>query len=332
MRFHLPALPGRSLDPDENPACAYSQKVRRFRLMMAERGHECFTYEVDGPELPFEPGLWEAANQDQAQRIAANMEDRDFLCVIGGACQESISAALPQLMTVEYGVGYGGVYSKYRVFESYAWMHQVYGHLYGTHAADGRFFDAVIPNYFDPDDFPAGSGGDYLLYVGRLIERKGVLLAADVAREVGLPLVLAGEGATIPDYGERIGLVGPELRASLMGGALALIAPTLYVEPFGGVVAEAQMCGTPTITTDWGAFTETVTNGVSGYRCRTFAEFVGAVGQVGDLDRSTIREGALRRWSMDVIAEQYEEYFERLGTLWGEGFYEREPKALEVGI
>jgi len=43
----------------------------------------------------------------------------------------------------------------------------------------------------------------------------------------------------------------PKERAELMGGAIAVIAPSMFPEPFCLVVIEAQMCGTPTITTDW---------------------------------------------------------------------------------
>jgi glycosyltransferase involved in cell wall biosynthesis len=108
-----------------------------------------------------------------------------------------------------------------------------------------------------------------------------------------------------------------------MGGATALFAPTLYIEPFGNVVIEAQTCGTPTITTDWGAFTETNINGVTGYRCRNAMEFAAATEWVKDLDPVAIHKRAVSLYSLDAIAPQYEQYFARLLTLWGDGWYER---------
>jgi hypothetical protein len=55
-------------------------------------------------------------------------------------------------MVVELGIGYEGSFAKYRVFESYAWMHYTYGKI--DQSDNGRFFDCVIPNYFNTEEFP----------------------------------------------------------------------------------------------------------------------------------------------------------------------------------
>jgi glycosyltransferase involved in cell wall biosynthesis len=201
-------------------------------------------------------------------------------------------------------------------------MHAVYAQFNNAATVDGKFFDGVIPGYLDPDMFPLGEGkGDYYLYLGRMIPRKGVDIAAHICKVIGARLIMAGPGTHIPQYGEYIGPVGPEKRAELMGNAIATFMPTLYLEPFGNVNIESQACGTPVITTDWGAFTETVVEGVTGYRCRTVEEFILASQNVKTLDRKAIRERAISLYSVDVIAKKYEKYFERLMTLWGDGWY-----------
>jgi glycosyltransferase involved in cell wall biosynthesis len=165
--------------------------------------------------------------------------------------------------------------------------------------------------------FPLGEGkGDYYLFIGRLIERKGYKIAQEVCQRLGKRLILAGPGEQ-SGYGEFVGSVGPEQRAELMSNAIATFAPTLYIEPFGNVVIEAQACGTPTITTDWGAFTENNINGLTGYRCRTLQEFMDAAEKVKTLDR----------YALDVIAKEYEDYFLRLLTLWDGGWYHLAEKA-----
>lgn len=349
MRFHVVALPHTQVNKDF-AGCAYTEKVRRFCIMMHDLGHEVFLYSGDDTsdtkateiiacvsestrsanvtkvkhytEYPFNTAdpLWVEFNGAAIVGIRERIQKEDFICLIGGTAQKPIADAFPSHRVVEFGVGYGGVFSHFRVFESYAWMHSIYaGHTSPT-SVDGKFFDAVINGYLEPEMFPLGDGkGDYYLYIGRIIDRKGYNIAQQVCEKLGKRLILAGPG-TGSGYGEFVGSVDPEERAKLMGGAIAVFAPTLYIEPFGNVVIEAQACGTPTITTDWGAFTETNINGLTGYRCRTLAEFIQAAEDVKDLDRKKIREYAVNRYSLDIIGKQYETYFKRLLLLWGTGW------------
>jgi glycosyltransferase involved in cell wall biosynthesis len=344
VRFHVPALPGRPT-ARENSTCAYSGYIRKLCRMMHERGHHVILY-ANGPvgvevsefvacypildePLPFnEPERWADCNDRAADAINARAEPGDFLCLTAGE-QRAIAEAVP-LMAVEQRVGYAGTFTEHRVFETYAWMHAVYGQQQGAMSANGLCYDAVIYPPFEVEDFPEGGGGvlgrgegDYLLYLGRMVERKGCRVAAQIAEALDARLILAGEGPDVPDYGEHIGNVGPDQRAALLGGARALLAPTTYLEPGGGAAIEAQLCGTPVLSTDWGCYTETVEQGVTGCRCRTLGEFLWAAGAVGELDRAAIRERAIARHSLEAIGPQYERYFERLGTLYGKGWYER---------
>ena len=117
------------------------------------------------------------------------------------------------------------------------------------------------------------------------------------------------------------GPVDARKRWELMSRAAAVVVPTLYLEPFGGVAVEAMMCGTPVIASDWGAFPETVLPGVSGERFATLAEGAAAVAKVLRLDRAAVRDYAMRRFSLDAVRPLYTSWFRRLNTLWSEGWY-----------
>jgi len=350
MRFHVVSLPHTNTTT-EFVSCAYTEKVRRFCNMMKSLGHTVYLYagtkneaqvdefitcisEEDRAEFVGDKHFaqvlfdsknkyWQMFNNKAIVEIAKRIEQKDFICLIAGTCHKAIADFFPAHMSVEFGIGYTGTFSNYRVFESYAWMHSVYSAHRSASDVDGRFFDAVIPGYLDPYMFPlVKEKEDYYLYIGRLIDRKGWRIAQEVCEILGKRLIVAGHG-DFSGYGEYVGLVGAEQKAKLMGNAIATFAPTQYIEPFGNVVIEAQACGTPTITTDWGAFTETNINGVTGYRCRTLDEFCKAAEDVKSLDPETIRNIAISKYSVDVIRYEYDKYFRRLLTLWDKGWYQR---------
>ncbi len=355
MRFHVVSLP-HTQTTDAYSACAFTMKVINFCRMMKDRGHTVFLYAGEENEAPcdelitciseteraehvgdkhyifssfdYSLPVWQKFNANAARNIAQRAEPTDIVCAIGGLAHKQVADALPNMITVEFGVGYGGTFSKFRVWESYAWMHTCYGAASAgnPNAADGQWFDAVIPGYADPARFPYRERkDDYLFFIGRLTARKGYQIAIDVARDLGRKIIVAGQmdhGCPPPADCEYVGVVGPEERGKLMAGAAACFAPTIYIEPFGNVVVEAQMCGTPVITTDWGAFTENVIDGVTGFRCRTFGEFRRATERAGTLDPATIRRHAVANYSLEVVGEKYERYFERLSHLFADGWYE----------
>lgn len=350
MRFHLVSLP-HTHTTDAFSACAFTEKVRKFAIMMMDLGHEVFLYagaENDAPctehivclseadrqaavgqnhycMASFDANLphWLSFNSTVIREIGKRIEQTDFICVIGGYSHKSIADAFPAHMTVEFGIGYPGTFAKYRVFESYAWMHTVYGAQAGNpSAADGVWFDDVIPGYFEVERFPfSAEKDDYYFFIGRLIDRKGYSIAVETCKRLGARLLIAGQGEP-PEYGEYLGVIGPEERGRVMARAKAVFVPTIYVEPFGNVAVEAQGCGTPVISTDWGAMTETVEHGKTGFRCRMFKDFLDAAQNVSQLDPYYIRTRAINTYSLNVIGKRYDAYFKRLLTLWGKGWYD----------
>lgn len=367
--LHVVALPHTELT-EKDITCAYSMKVLKFVTMMRRQGFRVVLYGPDriacepdehvvittkkdrkrwgfgtnGFDTVSTPFLWEwnqpywaEANTRATVALKERVQERDILCLVT-SCQDPIAQevagpAYNNPITVEWAVGYEGVMAPFAAFESYAWMHHVYGLKQWR---NGRAFDQVIPNFFDPDDFlePNGHRDDYLLYIGRFVQRKGVEVAAELARRSKRKLVVAGpgvtnwsrrrlEGAEVTIEGdlEYVGVAGFRERAELMSKAYAVLVPTLYIEPFGGVAVEAMLSGTPVVASDWGSFSEIVTPEV-GRRFRTLKQGDEALDQVGQLERGRIRTTAVDRYGLDAVGVQFRNWFDQLDTLWGDGFYE----------
>jgi glycosyltransferase involved in cell wall biosynthesis len=88
----------------------------------------------------------------------------------------------------------------------------------------------------------------------------------------------------------------------------------MYLEPFGAAVVEAQLCGLPVLTPDFGAFLETVEQDRTGYRCHTLADYAHGVTQAlqGHFDSTYIRERAKAKYDMYKVARDYDMAFRNI--------------------
>lgn len=273
-----------------------------------------FRHDFNEERTPATKKYYETA----VQEINARKRPDDFLLVMQGVYQRPIADAVGLWLTCEPGIGYRGTFARFRSFESAYLQNFLYGSASPFESINGRYYDRVIPNYFDPKDFPLVlEKQDYFLYIGRLIERKGIYTAIKTAEAVGKTLIIAGQGdfKSQSKHVQFFGYADIKNRATLMGNATAVFVPTLYLEAFGGVNVEAQLCGTPVITTDFGVFPETVVHGVTGFRCNTLQDFVNAARSAGELDPEVIRSHA-ERYLMDNVQLKFDKWFRDLYQLY----------------
>ena len=245
--------------------------------------------------------------------IARRRTGSDLLLAAFGSMHAPIAAAIG-LPAVEVGVGYIQTFSRTRIFESHTWLSQI-KHQQGSPFSEG---DAVVPMCYFADELQAParrSDARYLAFVGRVTENKGIYVALSMLQRLpDFRLLIAGQGdahtvlSAYPDCADRVeylGVLPAQQKNALLAGAVALIAPTLYNEPFGSVMVEAQLLGTPVITTDHAGMSSTVWHGVTGFRCRSLRCFLSAAQQAARLDRHQIAEIAARAFLCDNVQTRY---------------------------
>jgi glycosyltransferase involved in cell wall biosynthesis len=101
-------------------------------------------------------------------------------------------------------------------------------------------------------------------------------------------------------------------KIELLGRASAMVFPIRWPEPFGLVMIEAMACGTPVITTNWGAAPELVEDGVTGFRRDSEDALVEMVSAVGSLDPAACRKRVVDLFSGEAMVRGYEAVFEEI--------------------
>ena len=236
------------------------------------------------------------------------------------------SAAFPLLpvVTTNHGPFNAELIDLYRVLSSRVPVIAISHHQASTAAHVP--IAAVIHHGVSLDEFPVGpGGGGYAVFLGRMHPGKAPHTAARIARAAGMPLRIAAkmnepeerayfEAMVRPLLGGDItyeGELGRNEKLDLLAGADCLLNPIAWPEPFGMVMIEAMACGTPVVTTGFGAAPEIVEDGVVGFVRSTETGLVKALGQIDGIDRAAVRQRVERRFSVERMVAKHVSAYER---------------------
>jgi len=182
----------------------------------------------------------------------------------------------------------------------------------------------VIHHGIDATRIPEGEGeGDYLACLGRMAMDKGIHIAAQVAREAGVPLRIGAKmrepleheyfetmvKPLLGDGVEYLGELNTKDKFDLLGDAIGLLNPIQWSEPFGLVMIEALACGTPVITTPRGAAPEIIADGLTGFLCEDESEMISAIGNISSISRRACRWESETTFSMKRMVEDHIDFY-----------------------
>jgi glycosyltransferase involved in cell wall biosynthesis len=228
--------------------------------------------------------------------------------------------ATPTLTTTHGRLDLPGTRRVFRAFPSLplvAISEDQQSSLPGVNWVDVVYNGVDLDHYrFRPDP------GEYLVFLGRISPEKRVDRAIELARDVGMRLVIAAKVDPVdqeyfdlaiaplindqPSLVEFVGEVDEVGKDELLGNAYACLFPIDWPEPFGLAMAEAMATGTPVVASRAGSVPEVVVDGVTGFVADTLHDLAEAIPRVRELDRRDCRARVERHFSPRAMADGYE--------------------------
>lgn len=293
--------------------------TRKFNILDKKFHSKYFITQFENSQWAYSTEGDNIYSQLAAEQITLNSSPGDIVaCMWSDSIKFVLHLQDKGIKVVDAHIGHH-IYSgaPYNIFTSVANQHYVYGKY---NVEGSRWGDIVIPppcnsiNEFEYSEVK----DDYYLFLARLVKPKGIDLFLDIAKEFpNKKFIIAGqgdfnsiEGVTSSNV-EFIGYADLEKRKKLLSKAKVVISPTYYIEPFGLTTIEANLSGTPVITTSWGGYTDNVKQGVSGFRCTYFSEFIDAVNKVELLDPKECRKFG-EQFTAEESVKKYINYFNNI--------------------
>lgn len=173
--------------------------------------------------------------------------------------------------------------------------------------------------------FESATKRTHLLFLGRICEDKGTVPAIKIAKALNLPLVIAGkvdnadrtyfEEEVKPHLGsgvEYVGEVNFARKVQLYKEAIAVVYPIAFDEPFGLVMAESLIMGTPVVALDRGSVKEIIADGETGIVASSVDELIARFSELKNISAGACRERALQLFSKSRMTARYESLYQRL--------------------
>lgn len=346
MVFHCLSVPYSPTRKDIS-LCAFIQKVYKFCDEMTKRGHIVYHYGHEDSIVNCTEHI-NVVNNDILKESYGNLNDwktkgfnqnidtkavkifnencihelnkriksnNEFiLCWFGFAHEQCVKHFYNKAIVIEPSIGYDSMFAPIKIFETYSQMHKMHG-FSKTNISLG--LEHVVYPGFDSKDFIYKKDkSNTALFLGRVIEAKGAKLVYDICNHIGQDIIFAGPNIlNLKDtkHCNFIGFVEPIQRMHLLSNAKFLFAPSLFIEPCNWTVIEAQFSGTPTITTDFGGFSETVVDGKTGFRCQDINSMINKIKDIDKkIDSKNCYENACDKFSIKKHCDSYESIFHNL--------------------
>jgi glycosyltransferase involved in cell wall biosynthesis len=175
---------------------------------------------------------------------------------------------------------------------------------------------------------PIAKPQTYLAFLGRISPEKRVDHAIRIAAQCGIPLKIAAKVDKVDsEYFEEkiqplidlndveyIGEISDAEKSDFLSGAIGLLMPIDWPEPFGIVMIEAMACGTPIIAFRRGSVPEIVEDGLTGFIVDDLAGAIDAVHRLKELPRAAIRKRFEERFTADRMAQDYLKVYRNLAN------------------
>jgi glycosyltransferase involved in cell wall biosynthesis len=189
-------------------------------------------------------------------------------------------------------------------------------------------YTATVYNGIDTDTFSfSDNAEDYLMFVGRIVPEKGLKEAVQVAIKTDRRLIITGQTTPVsqwyfdehvkPHLSDKIlylGMIDKAQLAKYYQKAAALLVPIRWEEPFGLTMAEAMACGTPVIAFRRGSVPEVVKDGKTGFIVENTAEMIGAIENIGKINRHDCRVHVEKNFTNPRMVNNYEKVLHNLTT------------------